>query len=234
MSEEAEQKETTVVPSELREAIDALAAAVDKHSQIKALISKALTDRGLVDGVYREVFKQLAESEAAVVMDGGSHDPAIRKKVSEKQQAVLICDARISGLQGREQSARLEVDVCMRAVGMAEESWRKLEVEAACDAVRKAIETFLAAIETPIGVGIALGDHRLSSFSKCAELPVYFDVDGRNRNPLLVLRRWNENAAMREGVLSYSAVHQEATASITAARQALMGAGHVPEKPVVG
>jgi hypothetical protein len=227
MSEEAEQKETTVVPSELREAIDALAAAVDKHSQIKALISKALTDRGLVDGVYREVFKQLAESEAAVVMDGGSHDPAIRKKVSEKQQAVLICDARISGLQGREQSARLEVDACMRAVGMAEESWRKLEVEAACDAVRKAIETFLAAIETPIGVGIALGDHRLSSFSKCAELPVYFNVDGKN--PLRSLRRWSQNPAMAAGVLDYSAIHQEATAAITAARQALMGAGHVPE-----
>jgi hypothetical protein len=230
MSEmQAEQKETPAVPVELRTAIDQLAAAVNKHSQIKALISKALTDRGLVDGVYRDAFKQLAESEAAVVMDGGAHDPAIRKKVSEKQQAVLICDARIAGLQGREQSARAAVDACMRALSLAEEEWRKREVEAACDAVRKAIETFLAAVEGPVGIGIALGDHRLSSFSKAAELPVYFDEEGHNRNPLQKLRRWSENANMRSATLAYSAVHQLAVGAMSAARQALMGAGHVPE-----
>jgi hypothetical protein len=230
MSEvQAEQKETTAVPAELRAAIDQLAAAVDKHTQIESLIGKAQAERGLVDGNYREVFRQLAESEAAVVMDGGSHDPAFRKRVASKQEAVLVADARISGLQAREQLARAEIDTCMRAVGLAEESWRRREVDAACDSVQKAIQTFLAAIETPLGVGIALGDHRLMSFSKCAELPVYFDVEGRNRNPLQVLRRWNESAAMRAGVLSYSAIHQEAAAAITAARQALMGAGHAPE-----
>jgi hypothetical protein len=226
---QAEQIETTVVPAELREAIDNLAAAVAKHSQVGDLIRKAQTDRGLVDGVYREVFRQLAESEAAVVMDGGSHDPAIRKKVAEKQQAVLTCDARISGLQGREQSARAEVDACMRAVGLAEEAWRKQEVAAACAAVGRAIEDFRAAVEGPIGIGIALGDHRLSSFSKAAELPVYFDDKGRNRNPLQPLRRWNENDSMRRSVLSHGAIHQEATAAITAAREALMGVGHVPK-----
>ena len=206
-------------------AIDRLAEAVDGHTQIQGKIRKAQTERGLMDGVYQEAFRLLAECEAAVVMDGGSYDSGIRKKVSEKQQAVMLCEARISGLQARERSARSEIDACMRAVGFAEESWRKSEIAVAQDAVRKAINEFITAVEGPIGIGIALSDNQLASFAKAAELPVCFDENGRNRNPLRSLRRWNENEAMRRGVLIHSAVHQSAVSAIAAARQALLGSG---------
>ncbi len=216
------------MPAVIQGALARLDGARAGLQRIRSLIQQAQRDRAEAQRGYEQAFSELAETEAAVVADGGSPNQALRKATEQHQKALLTHSARVSGLRTRERSGVDAVDQAMHSLTSALDSWRASEIAMAKQTVAAAMDRFLEAITTPVAVGLALGDSGLTLVAQKSSLP---DIRrGDRRNAFDELRFWRQGPAA-PAVAQFSAIKMTVANALASARTAVHSSQN--EDPVV-
>lgn len=207
-----------VIPAEIQRCLQELERATTAYSHITSLITTAQSERAAAEGDYQTAFVSLSENEAAIALDGGAADMALRKTVGKRQEVLLLNDARLKGLGARLQGAREAVDGALRTLSATETAWRDSEVEKAQRAYAEALERFLRDIAHPLAIGVSLNDRSLHHVLQVGEIP------GLNRsNAFAAISRWRDNPVMRETERESSAIRQVVIDARAAACELVFG-----------
>jgi hypothetical protein len=208
---------TFQVPSEIEHALDRLVAAQEHLAAVRDLIDQAKRGRADVDRDYQGAFTALSESEAAVAAEGANPNVSLRKTVQQHQQAVVVQDARIAGLQGRERKAIAVLDQAMRDLDLTHVGWIASETDKARLEFQAALDIFVEATEKPIAVGIALNDSHLAAVARSARIPSATHI---GQDALLAWRYWRETEPIFLVVSHFSNVKLIVAEALGAARVA--------------
>ncbi len=210
--------ESLAMPEEIEAALGQLNMAIEKHGNIRRLLSEARRERSEVVSEFEQALGAFGEAEAAVVLDGGQPNRDLQKIAEKHQRGLMAVEARIRGLGNREKAAVDTVDVAMRNLSDALQSWASAAVATAQAAMKAATENFLAAACGPLGIGLALGDRYLDLVRRTATIP---DPEHAGRNALSALSNWRENAPLMAAYGQFAGVKSAVSDAITRAREAV-------------
>jgi len=220
----AAETNTGALPPEIRELMDQLQQAKGKVQQIRLLLAEAQRERQQAAQDHKEAFRRLAEDEAAVALDGTTANPALRKTALKANEAMIICDAKIAGLQARDAAAVAQVEESASVLALAVDAWVNTEIQRAREQLAVELPRFLSAIEVPLATGIALNDTRLITVAQRSQIA---DSSFDGGNAFERVRYWKQNSAMMATVNKYVQARRSVAEALAGARDlvAARGAG---------
>lgn len=206
---------------EVQAGIQIVNARIAEVGRIRGLISQAQQDRNRAEQEHAEVFRRLAEDEAAVVLDGAVANLAFRKAALKSQETMTMHDAKIAGMRAREGVAIAALDRAAADLDAAIDRWIKAETGQARQCFDAALQPFIGAITAPLAVGIALADSRMIMISQRSLMPTATSVEASNA--IEPLRFYRQNPEMLAIVNQYLGMHQAAANAVRAAVEIVKG-----------
>jgi|SRR6185437_2266909 len=207
------------IPAELAGPLAALEQEVSKLRTIRGLIQQARAAKDQAERDQQAAFQSLAAEEAAIILDGATANPALKKAALKHNENILGHDARIAGLTSRAEGARADVDAAMRGLSEALQDWNRVAVTAAQERFWAAVGQFVDAAAEPIAEGIGLADSRLSRLASIISIP---DAEDAGRNAFQPIRGWKGSPRMMATVRRFGGVRQTVANAISDARLAVM------------
>jgi hypothetical protein len=227
----AAETNTGVLPPEIHELMDHLQQARGKVQQIRLLLAEAQREREQAAQDHKEAFRKLAEDEAAVALDGSTANPALRKTALKANEAMIICDAKIAGLQARDAAAVAQVEESASVLALAMDAWVNTEIQRAREQLAVELPRFLDAIEVPLATGIALNDNRLITVAQRSQIA---DSSFDGGNAFERLRYWKQNPRMMGAVNKYVQARRAVADALAGARDLVArGADRAVDRPPV-
>lgn len=205
------------LPEGVWEALKRLELAQGKHEHIRALIGQAETEKADSEKAHKLACGQFEANEAGAILDGTAKDSALRKAVMKHSEAIMVLNARIDGLEGRDQVIKTEMDGLSRDLALAEERWIQSETIKAREAYSAAVGQFVEATAVPLATGLALDDRSLVMTMKAITVP---DPANARRNGFPTARTFRSSPAMTAVFEAFSSLRGTVKTAISRARAA--------------
>jgi len=218
MQEPAEATQSAFpMPVEIQQALEHVGEIQGKLASIRAMIHKTEGERVRADEERERSFSALADVEADALLNGSaSQSESLRRVVQRHEQALLIQNARLTGLRTREREARVDLEQAMLDLEQARQTWAAAEAENARRDFEVALDNFIAAAARPIATGLALSDATLSLIARTSNIPCPANVGA---NAMGIFHHWRSTSTVSNLVRDCAFINAEVGEALAAARE---------------
>lgn len=197
--------------------LERLGSKQAEHENVRALIGQAEQEKLKAEDGHKASLRKLEANEAASVLDGTAKDQALRKAVMKHAEEIMVLNARIAGLEDRDQQIKIEIVGLSSDLALTEQRWINEETLKAQAAYAEAVKQFVAASAIPLGAMLALGSRGSLQIMNGVMLP---DPENPLRNAFPQSRNFKSHPEIVRAVEVFAEIRESVKAAVSRAKSA--------------